>query len=92
MSFDKFGSITITSGSAVRILEANSQRQSVILSNIGSQTVAIGPTSDVAVTDTPLEANGNLTEDNGSMRMYMGEFWGIGATSTNVITYWERVR
>ena len=87
-----FNTVTVTS-TATKIVDANTQRQSLIISNAGSVTIYIGPDNTVTTSNgTPLVSGGNLTEDSGGTRMQLGTVYGIVATGTCDCRYWERTR
>ncbi len=87
MSFD---SVTVTT-TATKIIDANVNRISLILTNISPGTVYIGQDSTVTVSNgVPLSEGDKLTEDNGGTRMYLGQFYAIVAAGTSDIRFWER--
>ena len=87
-----FNTVTITT-SATKIVTANPNRQSLILANTGTGTVYLGPDNTVTTANgTPLLQDGTLTEDDGGSRMFMGDVWGVVATGTSDLRYWERIR
>jgi hypothetical protein len=87
-----FNTITITT-TATKIVSANPNRQSLILANVGTGTVYLGPDDTVTKDNgVPLLQDGTFTEDDGGSRMFMGDVWGIVEASTSDLRYWERVR
>ena len=87
-----FNTVTITIN-ATKIVSANPSRQSLILANVGTGTVYLGPNNTVTTANgVPLLQDGTFTEDDGGSRMFMGEVWGIVAADTSDLRYWERVR
>ena len=87
-----YNTVTVTN-TATKIVDANSQRQSLIIANAGSVSIFIGPDASVtAANGTPIVAGGNLSEDSGGTRMQMGPVYGITASGTADTRYWERTR
>jgi hypothetical protein len=90
-----FGRIRVTIA-ATKILSANPQRQSLILTNSSSSGICfLGPDNTVTSCNaaTLLDSYGSLAEDSGGTRMFLGDVYGI-TTSANAavnIFYWERV-
>jgi hypothetical protein len=81
------------SNTATKIISANNSRHSFIIVNTGANTVYIG--EDAAVTTSngvPLLQDASLTEDNGGDRLYLGDIYGIVASGTSDVRYWERTR
>jgi hypothetical protein len=84
--------VAATAGGTL-IVAANPQRLSLIITNTGVQTVYIGQdTSLDSSNGVPLLTNATLTEDSGGTKMYCGPIYGITATSTSDVRYWERTR
>lgn len=84
--------ITATTGGTL-IVDANPQRIGLILVNTSTQTVYLGHDTNVTTANgIPLLTNGNLTEDSGGTKMYCGPIYGITASSTSDVRYWERIR
>ena len=87
-----YNTVTVTTA-ATKIVDANSQRQSLIISNAGSVTVYIGPDDSVTTANgMPIVGYGNLSEDSGGTRMQMGPVYGIVGAGTVDVRYWERTR
>ena len=92
-----YGTITVVNA-AIRIVQANTNRISLVIVNGGPETSYIGEDSSVvagsgANAGTKIVSNGTFTEDSGGTRMYMGDVWGISATTTSTaLHYWERNR
>ena len=89
-----FGTVNVTT-SATKIVGANAQRQSLILTNAStSGIVYLGPDATITSTNAAviLDGFGNLSEDSGGTRMFMGDVYGITGSSTADILYWERTR
>jgi hypothetical protein len=79
------GKVTITA-TATKILDANTQRRSFWLQNVGSKSVHIGYNSSVTTNTPKLFATGSY--DRELSRDYRGEIWGICATGeTSDIAY-----
>lgn len=83
--------------SATKIVSSNPQRQSLILTNASLSGICyLGPDDTVtsAHAATFLDAYGNLTEDSGGTRMFMGDVYGITTSlhGTCDILYWERIK
>ena len=91
-----FGTVRVGT-SATKILSANSQRQSLILTN-GSTSgiVFLGPDATITSANaaTVLDGFGNLSEDSGGTRMFMGDVYGIttSAAAGVDVMFWERLR
>ena len=87
-----FNTVTITT-TATKIVSANPNRQSLLLSNTSAGTVYLGADNTVTTANgLPLVQDGTLTEDDGGSRMFMGEVWGIVGAGTSDLRYWERIR
>lgn len=84
--------VAATAGGTL-IIAPNPARLGVILTNTGTQTVYIGQDTTVtSANGVPLKQDSTLTEDNGGTKMYCGPIYGITATSTADVRYWERTR
>ena len=92
-----FGTVSVGT-SATKIVSANAQRQSLILTNAStSGIVFLGPDATITSANaaTVLTAYGsNLAEDSGGTRMFMGDVYGITLSShgSTDILWWERTR
>lgn len=87
-----YTTVTVTNA-ATLIVAANTQRLSLIVVNTGTPTVYIGQDESVtAANGVPIKTDGNLTEDNGGTKMYCGPIYGITASATSDVRYWERTR
>ena len=85
-------SVTVTN-SVTLILADNPKRLSVSISNYGANTVYIGQdTSVTSANGVHLPTNATLTEDSGGTKVYCGPIYGITASSTSDVRYWERQR
>ena len=79
------------SSTATKIVSANEKRISIIISNLGDQTVYIGKDNTITASEEPfLSKNGSFCEDNSGGRMWKGDIYGITTTSTADMVYWER--
>jgi len=87
------GSVTV-SDVATLMIGANPRRQSLILTNASaSGTVWFGADDTVTTLNgIALLPEGNLTEDSGGTRMYMGDIYGICSLSAVAVKVnsWER--
>jgi len=84
--------VTVTN-SATKIVGANTARLSLVIENNGSVTVYIGPDTSVSSSNgIPILSSGSFQEDSGGARMYQGDIYGITASSTSDVRYWERTR
>jgi hypothetical protein len=86
-----YGSVSVGT-SPTLIVDANSQRLSIILVNGGSDRVHIGQDASLTTASPYLLKNGTLTEDSGGTKLYCGPFYGMTTAGTSVIYYWERTR
>ncbi len=90
------GTVTIANA-AVRIVEAETRRESIILVNNGAFDVYIGADSSVTADTSSnggikILADGSLTEDAGGRRMWLGDYWGISNTATaSSVSFWQRL-
>lgn len=86
-----YNSISVTT-SPVKIVSANTRRQSIIIVNTDSTNkLYIGPDSNIT-TSNAIEietSGGNLTEDSGGAKVYCGDIWGV-STGDISVRYWER--
>ena len=87
-----YNTVTVTT-SATLIVANNTQRQSILVTNTGTGTVYLGPDSSVTTSNgMPLVTNGTYAEDSGGTRMFLGDIYGIVASGTSDVRYWEEVR
>jgi len=87
-----FNTVTVAD-TATLIIAANPYRQSLILVNSSSGAVYLGADNTVTIANgIPLLQDGSLTEDSGGTRMFMGDIYGIVASGTSDVRYWERIR
>lgn len=85
-------SVTVTT-SATSIIGANTQRQSLIISNTSEGTVFVGQDENVTIANgIPIQQNHILTETNDGTRSYMGPYYGVVETGTSDARVWERIR
>ena len=89
MSFvSTYNAVTIQS-TATQVLSGNAERKGAIFSNNGTQTLFLGMDSSVTTSNgLPLVANGTLTMDDFG-GVWKGQVWGIVASSTADLRYWE---
>lgn len=74
------------------IVGSNPKRLSLIIEVVGANTIYIGQDTSVTTANgIQLVQNAILTEDSGSMRMYCGDYYGITASGSSDIRYWERI-
>ena len=88
-----YGSVSLTTDAVATIVTANTQRLSIIFTNIGAGKAFVGEDASItSANGTLLVANGSLTEDSGGQKVYMGAFFGIAGSASTIITYWQRTR
>ena len=85
------GSATVT-GTASVIVAANSIRHSVIIANPNAATLYIGDSNVTTTNGIPILQNGTFEEDSGGTKLWQGPIYGILATGSVTIPYWERLR
>lgn len=79
------------SNTATKIVGFNEKRVSLILQNLGSVTVYFGPDSSIVAGQEPfLLQDGSLEEDTSGGRNWRGDIYGITASGTSDVVYWER--
>lgn len=85
-----YNTVTVTNTPTL-IVAPNTHRQSLILTNISTTVAYIGP-DNLVTTVNAIQMNRNdvLSEDSGGTRVYQGAVWGVVATGTADIRYWER--
>ena len=87
-------SVSVTTSSQI-IVAANYDRTSLVVANDSTVTCYLGPTSAVTASGSaandgvPLYANQHLTEEE---IPWKGDIYGITASGTSTIKYWERER
>ena len=87
-----YATVTVDSNTAIEIVPANPQRQSLLLINMGAGVVYVADNNSVTTaTGFALVSGTNLTEDSGGTKLYSGAYFGIGSTLATV-RYWERQR
>lgn len=83
-----YNDIDVTT-TATKIVEVNGFRDSVVIQNLGTDSIYIGHDNSVTTTDSiELEANERYT-DSGEY-VWRGAIWGIASSGTQDIRYWER--
>ncbi len=77
--------------SATKILSANTQRQSfIITNNEDDETVYLGPDNTVTTIDgIPIFAKGFMASDKG-FNLYRADIFGIVASGTADVRVWDR--
>lgn len=86
-----YGTKTV-SDTASKIVSAETNRHSLILVNVGTETVYIGPDSSVtAANGIPLLQDASYEADSGGVKLYMGDIWAITSSGTADLRYWERI-
>lgn len=86
-----YGSITVQA-TATKIVAADNNRHSLLLHNNGTQTVFIGPDASVTTSNGfPITQKSSLSSDSGGVSLFKGDIYGIVASSTADMRYWERV-
>lgn len=87
-----YAQILVSSTSTI-IVPGNSQRLNLIVRNIGSSTLYIGQDSNVTVSNgIPLNQNDVLNDDNSGTGGYKGPVYGILASGTSYVAFWERTQ
>jgi hypothetical protein len=77
---------------ATLLLDSNTQRISTLIVNQGPSTVFIGPDDKITTANCISIASGsNLTEDSGGDRLYVGPYYAISVSESN-LSYWQRTR
>ena len=87
--------VTIGSTTAVQIVSANPHRISLIIINTHSSASLYLDTVPLVTTITAgvvISAGGNITEDSGGDRMWLGPFYGISGEDVINVRYLERTR
>lgn len=76
---------------ATLIVPSNAKRTSLILENEGTAEVYIGKDNTVTTANgVKIVVDGTLCEDAGGTRVYKGPIYGIVASGTADVRYWER--
>ena len=88
-----FGAVSLSTNNAATIVTANTQRISIIFTNIGVSSAFVADTSAVtSANGIVLTANGTWAEDSGGDKIYSGPYFGIAGSASTDITYWQRLR
>jgi hypothetical protein len=75
---------------ATKIVSVNANRQSLIITNVGTEDVYLGPDSSLTSSiGIPLVQYGSITEDRPNGQMWLGDVYGI-AGAAGEVRYWER--
>lgn len=85
------GSATVTDSASV-IVAANSARHSIIIANPNAATLYIGDSNVTTSNGIPILQYGHFEEDSGGTKLWMGAIYGILASGSETIPYWERER
>jgi hypothetical protein len=85
------GAVSVT-GSATLIVSANTARHSILIGNNSSQTLFIGDSSVTTSNGIPIPSGSSFLEDSGGTTLWGGAVYGIVASSTADVHYWERTR
>lgn len=85
------GAVTITS-TATKILSANVERRSHFTINTSTTlTVYVGPDDTVTTANGyPLGPEMQMHEDRSEAGFWKGDIWGITASGSAEVRYWER--
>lgn len=84
-----YNSVTV-GNTATKIVDATTQRRSIVIANTGSVTVYIGTDANVTTANgLPIVSEGTLQNDNSGGRMWQGPYYGIVASGTVDVRYWE---
>ena len=78
--------------SATLIVAANTARHSLLIGNNSAQTVFIGDSTVSIANGIPIPAAGTFLEDSGGTTLWGGDVYGVVASSTADVHYWERTR
>jgi len=88
MANTTYNTVTVTT-SATRIVAASSNRKGLILANEGSVKVFIGPDDSITTSNAiPLFQSEKLF-NSGLPDLWRGDIYGIVASGTADIRYWE---
>jgi hypothetical protein len=84
-----YGNISVAA-TATLIVGANPDRKGVVITNESTTAkLYIGPDSSITTSNAvSIEASGKFT-DAGQQDNFKGDIYGIVATSTNDVRYWE---
>lgn len=84
----QFNAVTVQSSGATSILTANNARRGFIVKNNGSVTVYVGMDSTVTTSSGVLLLPQDSWSVNGD-RCYRGAIFGIAASATADVRFWE---
>jgi len=88
MANASYNTVTVAD-TATQILAANARRKGCLIRNNSSQTVYLGFDSSVTTSNgLPLGANETLM-NSGQFEAYRGAIYGIVASSTSDVRYWD---
>lgn len=81
------------SDTATLIVAANTARHSILIGNNSSTlTVYVGDSTVTTANGIPIPPGATLLEDSGGTTLWGGAIYGIVASSTADVHYWERTR
>lgn len=81
-----YGVVSVAN-TATLIVAANNKRRHLVLNNQGTATVYIGPDTSISTANTvSLQASTVMTQDD---RWHRGAIYGIVASGTVSVAYWE---
>jgi hypothetical protein len=83
------GAVSVSS-SATLIVHANTNRHSILIGNNSAQTIFLGDSSVTTANGIPIPAGSSFLEDSGGIKIWGGAIYGIVASSTSDVHYWER--
>ena len=84
---------TTVTTSATLILAANTRRQSVVITNVGDETIYFGPDTNITSSNSPhIVKDGTFTEDSGGTRVWQGDIYAITDANTADVRVWERTK
>lgn len=85
------GAVSVGTG-ATLIVAANNQRHSLLIGNNSIQTLFIGDSTVTTANGIPVPIGGTFLEDAGGTSNWKGDIYGIVASNTSDVHWWERVR
>jgi len=83
-----YGAKTITNA-ATLIIAANAVRKGLILHNAGSNIIYIGPDASITTANAIVMYPAMTRDDKGLLDTWRGAVYGIVATGTEEMRYWE---
>jgi hypothetical protein len=88
-------SVSVTN-TATQIVSTNPRRHSIVIQNLSSSVVYIGVDSNVTASGDSVNdgiailQNGSFSFDAGGLPVWKGPIYGITASGTSDVRYWER--